>query len=131
MLPHMVKLWKFALVGCLVLVLDALMFTAFMQFGLRPNVARIASVFLAMICSWILNRVFTFKAGKPGRNFMIECAAFMLSQLPGAVMNAVVSLWAFHHIAIAAMYPLIAVFLGSCAGLLLNYLLASRYIFKH
>nr|WP_315401238.1 GtrA family protein [uncultured Duganella sp.] len=123
-----VKFLTFGCIGGVVFVFDASCFWLLLRLTGSPVAARALSVGLAMTLSWWLNRTFTFRAAGPVN--WAEMAKFLLSQLPGAGVNAAVSVAAFQYLALAENNAWIAVAFGSCAGLAANFLMAHLFVFK-
>jgi putative flippase GtrA len=122
---------KFLTFGCIgggVYVFDASCFWLFIQLTGWPSLARVISVALAMTLSWWLNRTYTFRMSGPIN--WGEMLKFMLSQLPGACINALFSLLAFHYLPFAKDNTWIATAVGSCAGLVANFTMAHLFVFN-
>ena len=123
-----VKFFKFGCIGGVVFVFDASCFWLLIHLLGVPGLARAISVLLAMTLSWWLNRRFTFHASANRANWS-ELVKFMLSQLPGACINALISVVAFTYLAVSLNNPWISTALGSCAGLVANFVMANFFVF--
>ncbi|MGE3247191.1 MAG: GtrA family protein, partial [Beijerinckiaceae bacterium] len=82
-------------------VIDAVLTVVFVQAGgLSPFLARIPAVSIAIVCTWIMNRHWTFRSADPDRlaeflrygwvslctagvNYLVYCAALALAPLAG------------------------------------------------
>ncbi|MGX8882601.1 GtrA family protein [Methylovorus sp. SPW-M1] len=123
------KFIKFGVVGVIVLGFDALTFWLLLFIISSPLLARVISVSASICFSWLLNRSFTFQYSHKKAS-LGELGKFALSQLPGAIINAMVSVLAFHFLPYLKGNPWIAVAIGSCAGMILNFSIANFYVFK-
>jgi putative flippase GtrA len=120
------KFFRFGCIGGLTFVFDACCFWLLIKLTGAPIVARLISVLLAMTMSWMLNRTFTFRADTSQISWL-EWLKFLLSQLPGAGVNTLASLLFLHFI---MNNTWLAVACGSCAGLVVNFFMASVFVFK-
>jgi putative flippase GtrA len=123
------KFLRFGVIGGVVFVFDACCFWLLLKVFGAPGIARALSVTLAMGLSWWLNRWFTFHADAD-RQSWTELIQFILSQLPGACVNSLTSVLAYHYLGYAMNNPWISVACGSCAGLSINFLMANFFVFK-
>ena len=85
---------------------------------------------LAVLLSWWLNRTFTFRAAAVGGSRWREAFKFILSQLPGAGINAFVSVLAFNYLPLFHHNAWAATACGSAAGLSANFLMAHLFVFN-
>lgn len=91
-------------------------------------VGRLLSFFVAVTFTWYLNRRFTFVV--TGRPSLREWARFVAVNLVGGGVNlAVYSVLVSYGDAFRAL-PVLAVAAGSVAGLFVNFLGASRIVFR-
>lgn len=125
----MTKFLTFAAVGSVTYFVDAFLFWFFLLVIEQPLVARVGSLLLAMTFSWYVNKKVTFRhVQQPNSNFQLF--AFMISQMPGAIANTLVSSYTYSYVSLIQNNPFLAVGLGSLAGLLINFFLADRVVFK-
>ena len=99
-------------------------------------VGRIVSFCAAATTTWLLNRTFTFRAQarssqdtqiKPG--ILREYLSYLASMLGGAAVNYLTYLLTVRFVPLAGA-PLIGVAAGSCAGLVVNFLVARHIVFS-
>ena len=128
-LEFIIKFIKFGIIGTVLFGFDATCFWLLIKLIGIAEVARVISVTLAMALSWWLNRRFTFHADQASMSWA-EMFKFMASQLPGACLNALVSVLAFHYFVFAPHNPWVATAFGSCAGLIVNFCMANFLIFN-
>jgi putative flippase GtrA len=122
------KFTKFSIIGAGIFVFDATCFWLLLKFLDQPAIVRPISVALAIILSWWLNRTLTFHA-KLERKSLSELLKFVTSQVPGACINALASLAVYHYLKLALHNPWISTAVGSCAGLIVNFLMANFFVF--
>jgi len=127
--PVSIKFLKFGFVGVVVLGFDAVTFWLLLHVIPSSLVARCLSVAASIFLSWLINRSFTFAYTRE-RPTAQEFIKFALSQLPGALVNALVSVIAFNYLPYIKSNPWVSVALGSCAGMVLNFTIANVYVFK-
>ncbi|MBS0450753.1 MAG: GtrA family protein [Proteobacteria bacterium] len=96
---------------------------------------RVVSFWAAATTTWVFNRTFTFRAhaeiAQPGsakRGLLREYLSYLASMLGGAVVNYGAYLLTLHFVPGSAA-PLIGVAVGSCAGLVVNFLVARHIVF--
>lgn len=93
--------------------------------------ARVLSFTAAATATWWLNRRFTFQSGgTDAASVWQQYLRYMVSMLGGAVLNYAAYVATLHWIALPGKAAL-GVALGSCAGLLSNYLTARHLVFKN
>ena len=125
----LLKAVKFGCVGCVVYLYDTLAFTLLL--GLMENsvIARVISVASAILLSWIINHTFTYRYA--WRELQVQkFATFFVSQLPGAMINAITTLVTLHGIAFVGERPWLAVAIGSLAGMISNFTMAHHFVFS-
>jgi len=116
----------FASVGTVGFLVDAgILFALISYFG--PYLARLCSFFVAVLVTWRLNRLFTFKSQQDGWS---EFKRYFASQSIGAGLNYFIYALAIFTFGWMAEFPLLALGLGSIAGLTVNFILAKRFVFK-
>lgn len=100
------------------------------QAGLGPYLARLCSFMSAVTATWLFNRSFTFASGRAGGTSLPhEWARYVVSQLGGFGVNYAVYAAMVWSSALVRQWPVLGVAAGSVAGLVVNYLLAQRYVF--
>lgn len=135
---------RFALVGVAGFVVDASVLYLALRVGAGYYVGRILSFLSAVFATWQLNRRFTFGVQQSGadsqrspagsnRGFgklLREGGKYLLAMCGGGAVN-----YAAYCVCVAVLprftlLPLVAVAVGSLAGLLVNYLLARRWVYR-
>jgi putative flippase GtrA len=126
------KLARFALVGALGFVVDASvlhLLVGLAGLGLLP--ARACSFVCAATTTWAANRMFTFSAvPRLGRALFAEWAAYFVASLAGGCVNYLVFAAAIHLSPALHDFPTIAVGIGTLAGMVFNFVMYSKFIFR-
>lgn len=91
--------------------------------------ARVLSFVAAATTTWWLNRRYTFQAAD-NASVWTQYSRYMVSMLGGAVLNYTAYVATLHWVDMPGKAAL-GVALGSCAGLLSNYLTARHLVFKN
>lgn len=126
--PRLVRFLSFGLVGSTGAVVDLLTFLLLLKSGIPPLSAAIFAIWVAMTCNFELNRRVTFTDN--ARSWLQAYLSFCLSCLIGAGVNASVRValmssanWFNDHAWSAAL-------LGILSGLVFNYSLCERFVFR-
>lgn len=121
----------FCVGGGLAFVVDAGVLHLLMaQVGLGPYLARLCSFMSAVTTTWLFNRSFTFAMAQArGRAVLHEWGRYVVSQLGGFGVNYTVYAAMVWSSALVRQWPVLGVAAGSVAGLMVNYVLAQRYVF--
>lgn len=125
------KYVKFALVGGIGFFVDLLamlFFTAFTSLF----VARLLAFFVAVNSNWLLNRRFTFQSStsKDHTALMLEWIKFMGSSCIAAIPNLLCYWLVVTGFSLDGYTAIIAIIPGIIAGMLVNFILADRWVFK-
>jgi len=92
---------------------------------------RAVSFLAAVLATWLLNRIWTFRHRSSGLKFSREFVVYLGLMLIGGAVNYSAYVWLVVSYQLALQYPVIGVAVGSLAGMLINFL-ASRFIlFRH
>lgn len=125
----LIKFLQFGCIGGVVFLFDATCFWLLIQLTGWPSLARIISVALAVTLSWALNRALTFRH-QTGGSAWRELLKFAVSQLPGACINALVSMLAFTSLPVTHNNAWLSTAVGSAAGLVANFIMANFFVFN-
>ncbi len=90
--------------------------------------ARVLSFVAAATATWALNRRYTFTTRTSGTSLGREYLRYLVTMLGGAAVNYAVYVMALHWID-GPWAPALGVALGSCAGLVVNFLSARHLVF--
>jgi putative flippase GtrA len=119
----------FGVVGVAGFVIDAGTLYLARWLGLGLIFGRLVSYVTAATSTWALNRRFTFTSRQP-QGALHEWALFMVSQLAGAACNLGAYAWLVTISTLIAAQPIIGVAAGSLSGMLVNFLVAKKFVFK-
>lgn len=123
-----VQAWRFAVSGVLGLGVDTAVLYGLMAVGLPFAVARLLSFLAAATFTWAFNRRVTFQTGETRPPSWREWAHYLAAMAVGGLVNYGVSLGAFHAFDTVQTYPVLALALGSVAGMLLNFVSARHLL---
>lgn len=91
--------------------------------------ARVVSFIAAATATWVLNRHFTFRERRSGASILREYAHYLLTMVGGALVNYAAYVLTLHWVG-GPLAPALGVAIGSCAGLVVNFLSARHLVFK-
>ena len=121
---------RFVLAGAIGFVVDAAVLYGLMSVaGLSPMVGRVGSFLCASFVTWRINRRFTFGATNGG-NWLIEWFRYVWASVAGASVNYAVFALLIVASPAAARMPTLAVAAGSIAGMVINFVLYGRLVFR-
>lgn len=120
---------KFCVGGVLAFLVDAGMLHAVVSLGLDPYTGRVLSFLCAVTTTWWFNRTYTF-AGNVSPRRLREWGRYATSQLGGGAVNYVIYAALVYAVAEVQRWPVLGVAAGSIGGLLVNFMLARRYVFR-
>jgi putative flippase GtrA len=123
------QMLAFGTVGVAGFAIDAGTLTGMRLLGLGLILGRVISYLTAATCTWALNRRYTFTS-KAGRGAFREWLTFLVSQLFGAAFNLGLYGWLVTSSPMVATHPVIGVAAGSLAGMLVNFFVARKFVFK-
>lgn len=126
------KLAWFVLIGGAGFLVDAgVLQVLVFCFGVNVFVARLFSYVIAASVTWTANRRLTFSApSKPWRALSAEWLRYLFASLGGAAVNYGAFAIAIGVAPTVRSYPVIAVAIGSVAGMCVNYALYARVVFR-
>ena len=121
---------RFVLAGTVGFVVDAAVLYGLMTVAsLSPMVGRVGSFLCASFVTWRVNRRFTFGAASAG-NWLFEWVRYFWASVAGALVNYLVFAVLIVISPVVARMPTLAVAAGSIAGMLINFVLYSRFVFR-
>jgi len=125
------KYIKFACVGVIGFLVDLsamMLFSTFMPLF----IARLAAFFFAVNSNWLLNRSFTFKTQQLASNsgLIQEWSRFVCSSCFGAIPNLLCYWILVTGLSLSGNAAIIAIIPGILFGMLINYVLADRWVFS-
>lgn len=119
----------FCVAGGLAFLVDAgIVQTLVGLFGVDPLLARLPSFAGAVTCTWLFNRRYTF-VPPAGLSLWQEASRYLLTQVAGLTVNFAVYAGLVLAFLEVRQWPVLGVAAGSCAGLLVNFVAARRWIY--
>lgn len=91
---------------------------------------RLVSFVCAVLTTWIINRQLTFNQRASGLSLAQEFFRYLGLMLGGGVVNYTSYALLVYFVDFVARQPVWGVAVGSCAGMLVNWLLARFFIFR-
>lgn len=124
------RLVKFALVGGIGFVVDALVFSAFFYLLDVPLfVSRSIAFLFAATSTWIGNRLFTF-SDREREAKLRQWLRFMLTASFSAIPNFAAFSLVTYLLGSKGPNALIALVIGVLVGMVSNYIISSKWVFK-
>ncbi len=93
-------------------------------------VGGVLAYFIAATCTWLFNRLWTFRHIGRTDPWHVQWRRFLAANLGGFIINRGVYALLVTFVAIAASQPVIAVFAGAVAGMTLNFNLSRKIVFR-
>ncbi len=126
----MTRFLRFGVSGVAGFLVDAGVLTLLtVVVGINPYAARVPSFLAAATVTWLINRYWTF-ADRRGSDRGREWRRYLAAMLIGGLVNYAVYALLVATLAPVARWPVLGVAAGSLAGMVVNYLSSSRWIFR-
>lgn len=123
------EFFRFLFVGGVGFCIDGGLLTLLMQSEWEVFPARAVSFMSAVTCTWLFNRFWTF--GSNGRlPIRKEYAAYMTTQVVGAIINLSVFFVLIYARPAYLDMPFIPLAFGAGVSLIFNYMVSKNYVFK-
>jgi putative flippase GtrA len=127
------RILRFGVVGAAGFVVDETVLTVgHYLIGLDPYVARAISILCAMTFTWWGNRTLTFAehAAEGAGGILREWLKFMLANAVGAAANYATYTLCVGYAPVPLSNPLVAVVIGVGVGMVFNFTLSQRFVFR-
>jgi putative flippase GtrA len=125
----LVQFVMFGMVGLVGFVIDTItVYTLRHAVGLY--VAGVAAYFTAASGTWLCNRLWTFRHLARTEPWHVQWWRFLVANLGGFMINRGLYALLVTFVDVAAREPVIAVFAGGCAGMMLNFNLSRKLVFR-
>jgi putative flippase GtrA len=124
-----VELVYFSIAGVAGFLVDAGIVWLFTMAGADPFTAQMVAFTLAVTVTWLLNRRFTF-AHHASPNWVREWMHYVAANSVGAIVNNGVYAILVLSVALFSKEPVLAVAVGSLAGLLFNFTASRALVFR-
>lgn len=121
------KFVLFSLIGALAFIVDATVLYLLKE-TLGLYISRLISFCTAVITTWILNRNFTFN-GEKSNSLILEFVTYFSVMVGGGIINYMCYALLIFMFPFFSAYPIVAVAIGSCSGLIFNYYFAKKIVY--
>ena len=119
----------FGMVGLVGFVIDTTTVYA-LRHAVGLYAAGVAAYFTAATGTWFCNRSWTFRGLTGTDRWYVQWMRFLAANLSGFVVNRGVYALLVTFVDVAAREPVIAVFCGAVAGIMLNFNLSRKVVFR-
>lgn len=127
---RIVPFLKFGMVG-----VTGLMWDTLAVYGFRPLLgltgATLLAYFIAASMNWLANRLWTFRHVVHADRPLVQWARFLMANSLGFVMNRGMVFTLFLVAPLCRTIPVLALAAGSLTGLVANFTLSHRMVFRH
>ena len=124
------RVLRFALVGVGAAVVDIGVFEIFHRgFGMGYYAPRVISFLAAVTVAWLLNRRFTFDDARKSP-MHLQWFGYLSANALGGIVNFGVYSALVSLVGLFAALPALAIVLGALAGMILNYTLSRKAVFR-
>ena len=128
---HQIRFLRFGLIGAGGFVVDtSVLWLMLHAVGLDKYSGRGVSFMAAVTFTWFGNRTLTFRDRAARTGLLREWATFVAANAFGGVVNLAVYTALVTFAPPPANNPFVAVFVGVLAGLVFNFALSSRVVFR-
>jgi len=124
------EMLRFGVVGVVGFVVDAGVLTLGLWAGAGPWLGRVLSYLVAATTTFSLNRAWTFRTAERSRPVAQDWGLFLLVNLVGFSCNYGTYAALIGGVPLMRDLPVLAVAAGSLAGMVGNFLLSRRYVFR-
>ena len=121
---------RFGVVGTIGFLVDAAVLTAMIALGLGRYWGRVVSYVAAATATFALNRAWTFRDRRGTGPVTAQWGQFLLVNLVGFAANYGTYASLLGTVPLVAEHPVLGVAAGSLAGMLLNFALSRRLVFR-
>ncbi|WP_409520660.1 GtrA family protein [Pantoea sp.] len=125
-----IPLIKFIIVGGIGFIIDGSILLILRNYGLDLTLCRIVSFSIAVICTWLLNKNWTFSINNEVKNNPPKHYLYFLFQCVGAIINFIVFVFLTKNFIIMHLNPLFPFSIASGLAMIFNYLTSKLIVFK-
>jgi len=120
---------RFAVIGAFGFGVDAGVLWLAMDAGMGFHAGRVLSFLTAVSFTWALNRRHSFPS-REGASRLHQWLRYVLAMLVGGAVNLSASFAAYHAFELVRTWPILAVAVGSVAGMMVNFFAARQFVFR-
>jgi putative flippase GtrA len=120
---------RFAVIGVFGFGVDAGVLWLAMDAGIDFHLGRVISFLTAVSFTWALNRRHSFPSPE-GASRLNQWLRYVLAMLVGGAVNLAASFACYHVFEVVRLWPILAVAVGSLAGMLVNFFTARQFVFR-
>ncbi len=125
-----VRLVKFSVVGALGFLIDTgVLYACLYIAGFGYYFGRLVSYLFAATVTWYFHRIYTFPLSN-GSNKKRQLASFIIFNSVGGAANFMIYAYLIINYELCREFPVLAVGLGAVSGLLINFYLSKRIVFR-
>lgn len=129
-LPLKAEHRQFAIAGVVGLLVDVVSLYFFLFLGCNRLLARVLAFLLAVFTTWQINRRTTFRDAAGQTPLLLEFARYLFAMIGGGMLNLLCSSLLLYLMPAHPLLPLVAVGIGSIAGMGFNFCAAKWFVFK-
>lgn len=127
--PGLLRLVRFGLIGLNGFIVDLSVYAMlFLTLGMPPEVARGAAYWTAATCNWFFNRTFTFSDRRQSAH-LTQWTKYLAMCAVSFIPNFATFWILIHWVPVFAAHTVLALIAGVMAGMIFNFVIASRWIF--
>jgi putative flippase GtrA len=119
---------RFSIFGIVGFLADSSILYLMLSFGSSPMTSRLISFLCAVFVTWQLNRRMTFDAPRQ-QSLMREGVSYLLAMSIGGAFNLMTYFAVIRSLPDQVWVPALGVAMGSIVGLMMNYLIATNWVF--
>jgi putative flippase GtrA len=123
------QFWRFGIAGGIGFLIDVAVLYLVMAAGANFYLGRVVSFLCAVWGTWQINRNFAFKRST-SVSLWQEWWRYLFAMLGGGAVNYLFSAMTVHMLPPGALVPLVAVAIGSIAGMTVNVVSSKLFVFR-
>jgi putative flippase GtrA len=125
-----VEMLRFGIVGAIGFCVDAVVLYILIRWQIDPLLARVVSFPTALLATWLLNSRWTFGDSVRQKSRTRQAFGYVAVQCGGMSVNYMVFALALPLTGKSSLGVILALVLGSAAGLMVNFLGSRMLVFK-
>jgi putative flippase GtrA len=129
LLPLIDRFWRFGVAGLIGFVVDTAVLYLLKDW-LGPYGARLVSFCAGVVSTWLVNRNFAFGTVEKHLPLWREFVTYFMAMIAGGAVNFIAYSLLVATIPLFFAYPILAVAIGTGFGMVVNFALAHRLVFR-